>query len=152
MPLTTDQRGYSRPAGAACDMGALESGAAMPKQDQTILFGQLPNQMATAAPFSIHATASSGLTIDFSAAGQCSVGASSLKQGVSSATVTLSGQGGNCAITAHQAGNASYNAAADVKRTFAITTQTQTITFAPLPSKTVGDPPFTASASASSGL
>ena len=150
--LATDQRGYSRPAGAACDMGAFESGAALPKQNQAIIWGQLPNQMMSAAPFQINATASSGLKIDFSAVGECSVSASNLNQGLSSATVTLSGKGGDCTITAHQAGSATYNAAADVVRTFAITTQNQTISFAPLPDKTLGDPSFTVSATASSGL
>jgi len=150
--LTTDQRGYARPAGAACDIGAFESGAAPIKQNQAIIWGQLPNQMMSAAPFQINATASSGLKIDFSAAGECSVSASNLNQGLSSATVTLSGKGGNCTIIAHQAGSATYNAAADVVRAFAITTQNQTISFAPLPDKTLGDPPFTVSATASSGL
>jgi hypothetical protein len=150
--LTSDQRGYVRPVGVACDIGAYEYGSAAVKQNQSIIFGQLPNQMASAAPFQIYATATSGLKVDFSAAGECSVGASSLNQGKSSATVTLSGKGGICSITAHQAGNANYNASADVMRTFAITTQNQTISFAPLPSKTLGDPPFTISATASSGL
>src|SRR5262245_41403778 len=86
-----------------------KSGATPPKQDQTIIFGQLPNMMATAAPFAIHATASSGLKIDFSAAGKCSVSASSLNQGLSSATVALSGQGGVCTLTAYQPGDTSFN-------------------------------------------
>jgi hypothetical protein len=41
---------------------------------------------------------------------------------------------------------------AAAQRAFAISKHNQTITFAPLPNKTVGDAPFTISASASSGL
>jgi CSLREA domain-containing protein len=153
--LTTDQRGYARPAGAACDIGAYEYGSAPAKQNQTISFAPLPNKTVSDSPFPVSATASSGLKVTFTASGQCIVGSSSLNQGVSSATVTLSGQAGNCTITAHQAGNGTYNAAPDVARSFAVNDpakQNQTINFAPLPNKTVGDPPFTVSATASSGL
>src|SRR5262249_25759266 len=81
----------------------------------------------------------------FTASGMCSVGGS---------TVSLLGAG-QCTIVAHQAGNATYNAAPDVARSFSVNDpakQSQTITFNPLPNKTVGDAPFSISASASSGL
>jgi hypothetical protein len=97
-------------------------------------------------PFSVSATATSGLAVMFTASGKCSVNGS---------TVTLSGQAGSCTITAHQAGNGTYNAPSDVARSFAINDpakQNQTISFAALSNKIVGDPPFSVSATATSGL
>ena len=141
--LTTDQRGYMRPTGAACDIGAYEYGSAPAKQNQTISFAALPDKHVGDPPFQISATASSGLPVTFTASGKCSVNGN---------TVTLSGQAGSCSITAHQAGSASYNAAPDVAQSFAIIKQNQTISFAPLSNKTVGDSPFSVGASASSGL
>lgn len=116
------------------------------KQNQTITFAPLADQMVAAAPFQISATASSGLAVSFTASGKCTV---------SGNMVTLSGGAGSCSITAHQGGNDTYNAAPDVTRSFAINDpakQNQTITFAPLPDRTVGDPQFAVNATASSGL
>jgi hypothetical protein len=59
---------------------------------------------------------------------------------------------GSCTVTASQPGDANYNAAPDVSRTFTIAKASQTITFGPLANKTYGDPDFALSASASSGL
>jgi hypothetical protein len=59
---------------------------------------------------------------------------------------------GSCAISADQDGNDNYDAAPTVTRTFSIGFASQTITFAPLAAKTYGDPDFTVSATASSGL
>jgi hypothetical protein len=59
---------------------------------------------------------------------------------------------GSCTVTASQSGNANYQPAANVSRTFAIAKLGQTITFGPLASKTYGAPDFRVSASASSGL
>ena len=144
--LTTDQRGYARLAGVACDIGAYEYGSALAKQNQTIAFAALPNKTVGDPPFTISATASSGLPVTFTASGKCSVNAN---------TVTLSGQAGGCTITAHQAGNTSYDAAPDVARSFTVKNpvkQNQTISFATLPNKTLGAAPFAVSATASSGL
>jgi hypothetical protein len=84
--------------------------ADVPKADQTITFSPLANQTFGAAPFNISATSSSGLAATFAAAGQCSVAGS---------TVTITG-GGSCSITASQPGNADYNAATPVTRSFNI--------------------------------
>ena len=67
--------------------------------------------------------------------------------------MTLTGAG-SCTVTAHQAGDANYNAAPDVPQTFSIAKANQTITFNPnpLPNKTYGDPPFTVVATATSSL
>ena len=70
---------------------------------------------------------------------------------VSGNTVTIVAAG-TCTIQASQAGNANFNAATNVNRSFTVTKVSQTITFAALSGKTFGDAPFTVSASASSGL
>jgi CSLREA domain-containing protein len=142
---STDQRGITRPQGTGCDIGAYEFDGPV-KQNQTITFAALPNRMLGDPPFPLSATASSGLAVTFKASGKCSL---------SGASVTLSGQAGSCTIVASQAGNAAYNAAPDVSRSFAINSpakQNQTIIFNPLPNRTVGDAPFPLSAMASSGL
>jgi CSLREA domain-containing protein len=104
-----DQRGIARPKGARCDIGAFELEAIV-KQGQTIAFAALPNKTIGEPQFAVSATASSGLPVTFTASGQCSI---------TGTVVTLTGTG-SCTITAHQAGNAIYNAAPDVAQTFQI--------------------------------
>jgi len=116
------------------------------KQNQTITFAPLSDKSTADVPFTLSANASSGLPVSFTASGKCTVNGS---------TVTLSGVVGKCTITAHQIGNTTYNAAPDVARSFMVKNppkQGQTISFAALPDKTLGDPPFQVSATASSGL
>ncbi len=60
--------------------------------------------------FTVGATASSGLPVGFAASGACTV---------SGTTVTATAAG-TCTVTASQAGDATYQAAPDVARTFAI--------------------------------
>jgi hypothetical protein len=112
------------------------------RQSQTITFGALPAKTYGDPPFTVSATASSGLTVIFSASGNCTVGGT---------TVTITGAG-SCTITASQPGDSNYLPAPDVQQTFSIAKASQTITFGALPSKTYGDSPFTVSAAASSGL
>jgi hypothetical protein len=109
---------------------------------QTITFGALASKTYGDPPFAVSATASSGLTVSFSASGNCTIGGT---------TVTITGAG-SCTITASQSGNANYLAATSVPQTFSIAKATQTITFGALASKTYGDPPFAVSATASSNL
>ncbi len=78
--------------------------------NQSITFGPLPNLTYGAAPFTVSATASSGLPVSFSAAGACTI---------SGVTVTITAPG-TCTITASQAGNLDYTAAASVSQTFTI--------------------------------
>jgi hypothetical protein len=111
-------------------------------QSQTITFGALADKTFGDADFTVGATASSGLPVSFSAADNCTV---------SGNVVHLTGAG-SCSITASQAGDATYAPAPDVSQTFAIARGSQTISFAPLADKTLGDPDFTVSATASSGL
>ena len=94
------------------------------RQDQTIHFVSTPPTNATAggAPYSISASASSGLGVTLTSAtpAVCTV------TGVTVSFLTA----GNCTINANQAGNASYNAAAQVQQTITVKAQAQTITFA----------------------
>jgi hypothetical protein len=80
------------------------------KSGQTISFGPLPDKTFGDPDFTVSATASSGLSVSFSASGQCTV---------SGSTVHLTGVG-SCTITASQSGDDNYNAAADVPQTFQI--------------------------------
>src|SRR5262249_14329424 len=115
---------------------------AIAKAGQTIAFAALAGKTFSDPDFAVSATASSGLPVPFSAGGTLPV---------AGATVHIPGAG-SCTVTASQAGNANFNAAADVPRPFAIAQAGQTITFAPLAGKTFGDPDFTVSATASSSL
>jgi chitinase len=99
-----DAAGNVSPASAAAS-------ATTPKLNQTITFAPIPNKRFGAPNFKISATASSGLPVTFTASGRCTV---------SGSTVHLTAPG-SCKVTASQAGNASYNAAAAVSHTFSIT-------------------------------
>src|SRR3989475_79122 len=112
------------------------------KGDQTITFNPLADKTASDPPFTVTATASSGLAVSFAATGNCTV---------SGNTVTLAAAG-SCTITASQAGSSNFNPAPDVPRTFSIAKADQTITFGALAARTYGDANFTVSATASSGL
>jgi hypothetical protein len=80
------------------------------KASQVITFGPIANKTFGDIPFSVSATASSGLTVSFAASGACTVTGS---------VVTIT-RGGACTITASQAGSANYNAATPVSQTFSI--------------------------------
>jgi hypothetical protein len=85
---------------------------------QTIDFAPLANKVYGDAAFSISASASSNLPVNFTASGDC---------GVVGSTVTVVAAG-TCTITAHQAGNDEYTAAEDVSRSFTIVKATAVIT------------------------
>jgi hypothetical protein len=59
---------------------------------------------------------------------------------------------GTCTITANQAGNANYNAAAQVTQSFTVNKKSQTITFGTVPAYLAPPQTATISATASSGL
>ena len=92
-------------------------------QSQTITFGALSNQTFGAAPFTVSATASSGLLVNFASL-------TTLVCTISGSTVTLVSSG-TCTIQASQTGNASYAAAPNVNRSFSVTQAAQTLSFAP---------------------
>ncbi|CAH1088188.1 FG-GAP-like repeat-containing protein [Candidatus Nitrotoga sp. 1052] len=112
--------------------------------NQTITFGALTNKTYGDSPFTVSATASSGLAVTFSllTAPVCTV---------SGATVTIVAAG-SCTIRALQGGDSNYNAAPNVDQGFSVGQAGQTITFTTLPNKKLGDAAFSLSATASSGL
>jgi len=111
---------------------------------QTIAFGTLAGKTYGSAPFTVSATASSGLAITFTSltTSVCTV---------STSTVTLLAAG-TCTIRAAQAGNASFAAAPSVNQSFVVAKSTQAITFAALAGRTYGTAPFVVTATATSGL
>jgi hypothetical protein len=120
---------------------------AINKANQTIAFAPLPDRGYPGPDVPLSSTASSGLVVTFT------VGASDQCVLATATSLHLTGVG-SCTVTAHQAGNANYDPAPDVVRTFSIASSLsdQTITFNPLADKTFGTPDFNVSASASSGL
>jgi hypothetical protein len=95
--------------------GASASGTLQP---QTITFDPLEDKVYGDPAFALGATTSSGLPVNYTASGTCEV------LGVS---VTIIGAG-SCSITARQAGNDSFEPAADVSRSFNIAKAAATIT------------------------
>jgi len=104
--------------------------------DQTITFSPLPDKTYGDAPFTVSASASSGLAVSFAATGNCSVAGD---------IVTIIGAG-SCTVAASQQGDATYNPAPDVSHTFSIAKANQTITFPAISDHFLDDPPFTVSA------
>lgn len=90
------------------------------KANQTISFGALNNVTFGVAPITLSATATSNLPVSFSVTGACSV---------NGATLTISGAGA-CEVTAEQPGNATFNAAPAVTRSFAIAKAAANVTVA----------------------
>lgn len=112
------------------------------KTAQTITFDALGSKQYGDQPFTVSATSSSGLAVAFTTSGNCTI---------ASRTVTITAAG-SCTVTANQAGDTTFNSAPALAQPFTILKANQTISFGALPNKRFGDPPFTISASASSGL
>jgi hypothetical protein len=110
--ITASQAGDSNYSAAPSVPQSFTIGTA----SQIITFAPLANKTFGDAPFAVSATASSGLAVTFSAAGNCTVGGN---------TVTLTAPG-SCTITASQAGNTSYSAAANAGQSFTIGTPAPT--------------------------
>jgi hypothetical protein len=109
---------------------------------QTITFPAIANQSYGGEPFPLEASASSGLTVSYTASGPCEI---------SGETVVTTGVG-TCEVTASQQGSANYYAATSVTRSFEVGGGTQTITFKNPGTQTFGEADFEPVASASSGL
>lgn len=142
----------STPNNGTCCIGSEddEAGLTVPTpalQNQTIIFPSIPDKEISDPPFSISATASSGLPVNFSIVSGPAT--------VSGSTITLTGQEGTVVVRASQAGNGLYNPAPDVEQSFLVVDPTkmdQTIAFFSIPDKLTDDPPFMLNATASSGL
>src|SRR4029077_20852192 len=108
------------------------------KATQAITFGALPGGKRFGdASFDIAATGgASGNPVEFTGSGACSV---------TGTTVSIDAAG-LCLITASQAGNANFNDAAPVPQSTDIAKAGQAIVFGALADRTVGDAPFTVSA------
>lgn len=117
------------------------------RANQTITFSALANRTMLQTPFTVSAIASSGLPVAFSTTTPtvCTSG------GTNGATITLVGAG-TCTVHADQAGNAAFNPAPAVSRSFTVSRVNQTITFGALGNRTMLQTSFTVSATASSGL
>ncbi|MGB9233979.1 MAG: Ig-like domain repeat protein, partial [Terriglobales bacterium] len=117
---------------------------------QTITFTtNAPSSEVYQGTFNVAATASSGLTVAFTASGSCSV----VDHGNGSATYTMTSGSGTCSVTANQAGNSTYAAAPTVTQTTTAILASQTITFTTnAPASAVYNSHFTVAATASSGL
>ena len=96
---------------------------------QTITFAKPTTPVIYGAPTAaLSASASSGLTVSFSASGACAVAGSSL----------MYTSAGTCTVTAIQAGNTDYAAATAVSYTVTVNQATPTITWAAPPAITYG--------------
>jgi len=110
---------------------------------QTITWTQSLDRKYSLTPFTLTATASSGLGMTYSSSNPAVAT-------IAGSSCTLKGLG-TSEITARQAGNSTY-APAKYIRTLTVNKGDQTITFGPIPQKAVGDEDFNLTATASSGL
>ena len=117
------------------------------KANQNIAFGATPNRTLAQSPETVNPTASSGLvvTVTTTTPAVCTAG------GTNGKTITLRTIG-TCTLVGSQAGNAVFNAAATVTRSFTVSKANQNITFAVLAARSRAQGPVTVSATASSGL
>jgi len=115
------------------------------KATQTLTFNALGGRTFGDAPFTVSATASSGLSVAFSSAttAVCTV---------SGGTVTIL-TAGTCTINADQAGDTTYNAAPQVQQSFTVAKANQTVSFtSTAPSTRAAGTTYSPTATASSGL
>jgi hypothetical protein len=141
--ISADQAGDATYAAAPTVTRSITVNPA-PLLAQTITFVGPGNQTLLAGPLTLSATASSGLTVSFSSTTPtvCTV---------SGTTLTLVATG-TCAIDASQAGDATYAAAPVVKRSFTVSKEAQSISFAGPGNQTLDVVTLTLTATASSGL
>jgi gliding motility-associated-like protein len=112
--------------------------------DQAITFTTIPVKVLTDADFVPGATTTSGLTLGFTSSDTTVAVIINGKVHVKSPGTTL--------INASQSGNANYKAATSLNQLLTVQKASQTITFAPIPDKTLADTNVSASAISSSGL
>ncbi|MFZ4455352.1 MAG: T9SS type A sorting domain-containing protein [Bacteroidales bacterium] len=110
---------------------------------QTITFGTLTAKVFGDAPFSVSASGgASGNPVIFTS----SNAAVATCTGTNGSTVTIVGVG-SCTIYANQAGNSNYAAATQVSQSLVVNKASQSISlFDAIAAKTLGDAPFTVSA------
>ena len=108
------------------------------KTDQSITFSTLTNKTYGDSPYTLNATASSGLPISYSSS-------NNNVASVSGNTINIEGAG-TCTIFANQAGNTNYNAAPQVGQSLTVNQASQSISFGTLAPKAYGNPTFQLSA------
>ncbi|HEX7345831.1 MAG TPA: fibronectin type III domain-containing protein, partial [Candidatus Limnocylindrales bacterium] len=111
---------------------------------QSITFPRPPNATLAQSPLAVTATASSGLPVTLTSNTPAICNPSGLSINLLAA--------GTCTITASQAGNADYQPAQPVPRSFTVTKAPQSITFVKPANATMAQSPLTVAATASSGL
>ena len=148
--LTASQAGDSNFVPVLVVQSFVVTACAPPAAPQDITFAPIPTHTACDAPFTfVFPTASSGLAVTLAVSGPATV---------SGNTVTLTGAVGTVVLTASQAGNGVFAAAAPSAQSFVVSAcvvapTAQTITFAAISSHGACDAPFTFVAPvASSGL
>jgi len=114
------------------------------KTAQTITFSALPEKTVTDTSFNAGAVSSSGLAVSYASSDTTVARVANNMIQVKGAGVTT--------LTATQAGNVTYAAAAPVSQVLTVNKVVQTITFNALPEKTVTDTSFNAGAVSSSGF
>jgi len=112
----------SSPGAVSVSIMTAATGNAVARAGQTISFAELPQKAVGQPPFSLTASASSGLAVSF-ASSDPTVAT------VSGTTVTIVGAG-TVSITASQPGDGNYLAAGDVVRTLTVVAGTSTVLFA----------------------
>jgi len=138
--------GYNQPPDVSFYFGEGMTDPAFPNiiYPQFISFGALQARTVLDPKFKLTATASSGLPVTYTSS-NISVAT------ISGDSVTILGPG-NTTIKASQAGNSINLPASIVEQTLTVNKASQTISFADLPSKKIGDAPFSLTATSSSGL
>jgi len=91
----------------------VSNGTTTGPQNQTISFQAISDKNVNAGPFSVSATASSGLSVSFAIVSGPAT--------ISGNTITLNGTTGTVRVRASQSGNGQWNAAPSVDRTFSVT-------------------------------
>jgi hypothetical protein len=122
---------------------AVQQSIAVAKAAQTITFPAIATKTYGDAAFAVSATSSSRLPVNYNVLSGPAI--------VSGNTVTITGAG-TVTLQATQSGNENYNAATAVSQSFVVQKATQTVNFPVISGKTYGDPAFSISATASSGL
>ena len=138
--ITASQSGNSNYYAASDVIQALT----VNKAGQTITFNALPSKTIGDADFNPGATSSSGLTASYSSN-------NTAVATIAGGLIHITGAG-TAVITATQAGNTDYASASDVLQTLTVNKADQTITFNPLPIKSMGIADFDPAASSSSSL
>lgn len=122
----------------------MELFAPVQKANQTITFSAIPAKTVGDGTFTLTASASSNLAVTYSSS-------NTAVAVISGSNISIAGAG-TTTITASQEGNTNYNTAVDVLQTLTVNKAAQTIAFATLADKTLGDAPITLNATVSSSL